>query len=107
MMNNWLEADGGDGLAPRRERYLKLVAEADQIPALIRSHEASAHTSSANVVKYCRMGGIEFPNMRLKATAVVRSCFSCQTSKGSPKPQKGIYRSTHRGFPWDVLNLGM
>ena len=93
------DTDGG-------ERYLKLVAEADQIPALIRSHEAAAHTSSANVVKYCRMGGIQFPNMKLKATAVVRSCFSCQTSKGSPKPQKGIYKSTHRGFPWDVLNLG-
>ena len=100
------EIDSGGNSAPPRERYLKLVAEADQIPALIRSHEASAHTSSANVVKYCRMGGIQFPNMRLKAMAVVRSCFTCQTSKGSPKPQKGIYKSTHRGFPWDVLNLG-
>lgn len=99
------EGDTNDAASPQ-ERYLKLVAEADQVPALIRSHEAAAHTSSSNVVKYCRMGGIHFPNMRLKATAVVRSCFSCQTSKGCPKPQKGIYRSTHRGFPWDVLNLG-
>ena len=100
------EAEDGNNTKPRRERYLKLVAEADQVPALIRSHEAAAHTSSTNVVKYCRMGGIHFPDMKLKATAVVRSCFSCQTSKGSPKPQKGIYRATHRGFPWDVLNLG-
>ena len=36
-----------------KTEYLRLVASKDQVAALIRAHEASAHTSARNTVYYC------------------------------------------------------
>ena len=51
-----------------------------------------------------RLGKIHFPRMLTISHAVCRSCFECQTAKPRAQPQKGIYRSVHKGFPWDCLS---
>ena len=52
-----------------------------------------------------KLGKIFFPRMNILSHSVCRSCYQCQKAQPNPSPQRGIYRSTSKGFPWEVLSI--
>ena len=77
--------------------YSRLVPSKHQVQVVTRGHVASAHSGAHATTHYVKMGQVYFPGLRTMCVAICKSCYTCQSASGAPKPQKGIYQPTHNG----------